>query len=40
MGIHKLMSLIQAEAPDAIKEVMIKSLNGRTVAIDASMAMY
>ena len=41
MGIHGLMKLISEEAPDAIKEFEgFGPLNGRKVAIDASMAMY
>mmetsp|Transcript_21042 Transcript_21042/g.41699 ORF Transcript_21042/g.41699 Transcript_21042/m.41699 type:complete len:456 (+) Transcript_21042:54-1421(+) len=40
MGIHGLMSLIQDEAPGALKEQDIKAFTGRKVAIDASMAMY
>lgn len=35
-----LTSLIQDEAPDAIKEHDIKSFFGRKVAIDASMSLY
>ena len=41
MGIHGLMKLLSEEAPDAIKEFEgFGPLNGRKVAIDASMAMY
>ncbi|PWN30327.1 flap endonuclease 1 [Jaminaea rosea] len=40
MGIKGLTSLIQDEAPDAIKEHDIKSFFGRKVAIDASMSLY
>ena len=41
MGISGLMKLISEEAPDAIKEFDgFGPLNGRKVAIDASMAMY
>lgn len=40
MGIHKLMSLIDEKAPKAVKEIQLDILTGKTVAIDASMAMY
>ncbi|CAD6892297.1 unnamed protein product [Tilletia controversa] len=40
MGIKGLTSLIQDEAPDAIKEADIKTYFGRKVAIDASMSLY
>eukprot|EP01029_Cantina_marsupialis_P028643 TRINITY_DN777817_c0_g1_i1.p1 TRINITY_DN777817_c0_g1~~TRINITY_DN777817_c0_g1_i1.p1 ORF type:complete len:382 (+),score=145.79 TRINITY_DN777817_c0_g1_i1:46-1191(+) len=40
MGIKSLTKTISEEAPDAVKEVTMKSLVGRTVAIDASMAIY
>ncbi|CAM9198052.1 unnamed protein product [Chrysoparadoxa australica] len=40
MGIHGLTKLLQDECPEALKEIEIKSLTGRKVAIDASMTMY
>ncbi|KAI9908436.1 hypothetical protein PsorP6_003949 [Peronosclerospora sorghi] len=41
MGIKGLMKLLQEEAPSCIKEVeKMSALAGRTVAIDASMALY
>jgi flap endonuclease-1 len=40
MGIKNLTKLIQTVAAAAIKEVNLKELMGRTVAIDASMAIY
>lgn len=40
MGIKNLMKLIQASAPAAVKEITLKELLGRKVAIDASMAIY
>ena len=40
MGIHNLMKLLNEECPEAIKEQEMKNLNGRKIAIDASMAMY
>lgn len=40
MGILGLSRLIGDIAPDAIKEVELKSLFGRRVAIDASMCIY
>ena len=40
MGIHKLMTLIQERAPKAIKHIQMDVLAGKTVACDASMAIY
>ena len=40
MGIKNLMKLIQSVAPAAVKEITLKELMGRTIAIDASMAIY
>jgi hypothetical protein len=40
MGIKNLTKLIADEAPGAIRERTLKSFNGRTIAIDASMALY
>jgi len=40
MGIHKLFSLIEEKAPRAIRKIDIKCLQGRIVALDASMSMY
>jgi len=40
MGIKGLMSLIQENAPGAVREIAIESYTGRVVAIDASMALY
>jgi flap endonuclease-1 len=40
MGIHKLMSLIDEKAPNAVKEIQLETLTGKVVAIDASMAIY
>ena len=40
MGIHKLMTLINEKAPKAVKMVQLEMLTGKTVACDASMAMY
>eukprot|EP00751_Fragilariopsis_kerguelensis_P001154 CAMPEP_0170811226 /NCGR_PEP_ID=MMETSP0733-20121128/35138_1 /TAXON_ID=186038 /ORGANISM="Fragilariopsis kerguelensis, Strain L26-C5" /LENGTH=393 /DNA_ID=CAMNT_0011167355 /DNA_START=116 /DNA_END=1298 /DNA_ORIENTATION=+ len=40
MGIKGLAKLLSDEAPDCIREVDFKSLHGRKVAIDASMAIY
>ena len=34
------MSLIQDKSPKAIKSVQMESLTGKTIAIDASMAIY
>jgi len=40
MGIHKLMTLIQERAPKSIKHIQMDVLAGKTVACDASMAIY
>lgn len=40
MGIKQLMSLIQEKSPKAIKSLQIEMLSGKTIACDASMAMY
>jgi flap endonuclease-1 len=40
MGIKQLMSLIQEKSPKAIKSIQMDMLTGKTVAVDASMAMY
>mmetsp|Transcript_5894 Transcript_5894/g.14638 ORF Transcript_5894/g.14638 Transcript_5894/m.14638 type:complete len:424 (-) Transcript_5894:2501-3772(-) len=40
MGIKGLAKLLSDEAPDSIREVEFKSLHGRRIAIDASMAIY
>mmetsp|Transcript_19185 Transcript_19185/g.55834 ORF Transcript_19185/g.55834 Transcript_19185/m.55834 type:complete len:455 (-) Transcript_19185:211-1575(-) len=40
MGIKGLAKLLSDEAPECIKEVPLSSLQGRKVAIDASMAIY
>ncbi|GKY97933.1 elongation of fatty acids protein 2 [Mayamaea pseudoterrestris] len=40
MGIKSLAKLLADEAPDCIREVELKSLHGRKIAIDASMAIY
>lgn len=40
MGIHGLARLIADVAPEAIKEVELKSYFGRRIAIDASMSLY
>lgn len=40
MGIKNLSKLIADHASHAIKEVEFKSLFGRKIAIDASMAIY
>ena len=40
MGIKGLAKLLSDEAPGCIKEVPLSSLQGRKVAIDASMAIY
>lgn len=40
MGIKGLMKLISDECPGAVKEYKMEHYNGRTVAIDASMAIY
>ncbi len=40
MGIQGLSKLLADEAPACMKEVNLKSLAGRKVAVDASMALY
>ena len=40
MGIKGLTKLLSDEAPDAVTEHELKNFNGRTIAIDASMAIY
>ena len=40
MGIKQLMSLISEKAPKAVKSMQLDMLTGKTVAVDASMAMY
>ena len=40
MGIQKLMTLITEKAPKAVKTIQIEMLTGKTVACDASMAIY
>ncbi len=40
MGIKQLMTLISDETPQATRETELKNLFGRTVAMDASMALY
>jgi hypothetical protein len=40
MGIHKLMSLIQEKAPEAVKQIHLDSLTGRIIACDASMVKF
>ncbi|CAB9507084.1 Flap endonuclease 1 [Seminavis robusta] len=40
MGIKGLAKLLSDEAPDCIREVELKSLHGRKIAIDASMSIY
>jgi flap endonuclease-1 len=40
MGIKNLMKLLQEEAPAAVKEVQMSYLSNRSIAIDASMALY
>ncbi|CCI47820.1 unnamed protein product [Albugo candida] len=40
MGIKGLMKLLQEEAPSCIREVQMSHLAGRSIAIDASMALY
>jgi len=34
------MSLIQEKAPKSIRSVQMDMLSGKTIAVDASMAMY
>lgn len=40
MGIKGLAKLLADEAPDCVREVPLSSLQGRKIAIDASMAIY
>ncbi|ETV92573.1 hypothetical protein H310_13233 [Aphanomyces invadans] len=40
MGIKGLMKLLTEEAPGCVKELQMSALSGRSVAIDASMALY
>mmetsp|Transcript_605 Transcript_605/g.800 ORF Transcript_605/g.800 Transcript_605/m.800 type:complete len:440 (+) Transcript_605:204-1523(+) len=40
MGIKGLAKLLSDEAPDCIRDVPLKSLQGRRIAVDASMAIY
>ncbi len=40
MGIKGLMKMLTEEAPQCIKEMNLKDLSGRIIAIDASMALY
>lgn len=40
MGIKGLAKLLSDEAPDCVREVPLSSLQGRKIAIDASMAIY
>ncbi|RHY21011.1 hypothetical protein DYB36_011251 [Aphanomyces astaci] len=40
MGIKGLMKLLTDEAPGCVKELQMSALSGRSVAIDASMALY
>jgi flap endonuclease-1 len=40
MGIKNLMKLLKDEAPDAIKEIKLKNLTDRKIAIDASIQLY
>jgi len=40
MGIQGLAKLLSEEAPDCIREVSLSSLQGRKIAIDASLAIY
>lgn len=40
MGIKQLAKLLSDEAPECIKESPLASLNGRKIAVDASMAIY
>jgi flap endonuclease-1 len=40
MGIKGLAKLLSDEAPDCIREVPLSSLQGRKIAVDASMAIY
>lgn len=40
MGIHRLMALLREKAPNAIKQMQLKSLTGYKLACDASMSIY
>jgi flap endonuclease-1 len=40
MGVHGLLKEIEANAPDAVTIVTMEDLSGRTVAIDATIALY
>ncbi len=40
MGIKQLMTLISDVTPQATRETELKNLFGRTIAMDASMALY
>jgi len=40
MGIKGLAKLLSDEAPDSLREVPLSSLQGRKIAVDASMAIY
>jgi XPG N-terminal domain. len=40
MGIRQLAKLVNENAPRAVKERKLEELNGRVIAIDASMAIY
>jgi len=40
MGIKNLNKLLSEEAPECMKMTPLKALNGRKIAIDASMAIY
>ncbi|CAI2370629.1 unnamed protein product [Moneuplotes crassus] len=40
MGIKNLMKIINDKAPDSVKSKQLKSLNGYTLACDASLSIY
>jgi flap endonuclease-1 len=40
MGVKQLFVLIQEKAPSALKEMQLELLSGKTLACDASMAIY
>ena len=40
MGVHRLNQLLQSKGESHIREVRLKELGGRTVAVDASIYMY
>jgi flap endonuclease-1 len=40
MGIKQLMQLLTDKAPDSYKSITLDQLSGRTLAIDASIAIY